>query len=104
MFPKMLPIMSLMNKYSAMTVGDLANKFKHPLLQNAFKQSYPPYISAIIMIMIFSSLNSGDSGLPIGGSKKLAERMAKKYISLGGKIHYRQQLTKSKFKTAKPLV
>jgi phytoene desaturase len=96
MVPKMLPFMSLLNKYSAITIGDLANKFKHPLLQNAFKQAYPHYISAFILLMILSSLNSGDSGLPMGGSKKLAERIAQKYVSLGGKIHYRSAIDKIK--------
>jgi phytoene desaturase len=96
MVPKILPLLSLMNKYSAITVGDLAGKFKHPLLQNAFKQAYPSYLSAFILLMVFSSLNSGDSGLPLGGSKKLAERMAKKYVSLGGKINYRSAVDKIK--------
>ena len=96
MVPKMLPFMSLMKKYSAITIGDLANKFKHPLLQNAFKQGYPSNLSAFILLMIFSSLNLGDSGLPMGGSKKLAERMAQRYVSLGGKIHYRSPIDKIK--------
>ena len=104
MVPKMLPLIPLMNKYSAITIGDLANKFKNPLLQNAFKQSYPSYISAFIMLMVFSSLNSGDSGIPLGGSKKLAERMAQKYVSLGGKIHYRLSNRQNQsIQTGKPL-
>ena len=86
-----------MNKYSAITVGELASKFKHPLLQNAFKQAYPRLPKRIHPAGgFFFAFNSGDSGLPMGGSKKLAERMAKKYISLGGKIHYRSAVDKIK--------
>ena len=96
MIPKMLPFMPLLKKYSAITVGDLANKFKHPLLQNAFKQAYPSYLSAILVPMLFSSLNSGDSGLPMGGSKKFAERIAQKYVSSGGKIYYNSAIDKIK--------
>jgi phytoene desaturase len=101
MVPKMLPLMPLLKKYSAITIGELASKFKHLLLQNAFKQSYPSYLSAFILLMVFSSLNSGDSGLPLGGSKKLAERMAQKYVSLGGKIHYRSAIDKIKVSNGK---
>jgi phytoene dehydrogenase-like protein len=88
MLPKIFPYMGLMRKYSSVTIEEFANQFKHPLIQNAFKQGYPTNLSALVLLMIFSSLNQGDSGLPLGGSKKLAERMAQKYASLGGKIHY----------------
>ncbi len=101
MVPKMLPFMSLMKKYSAITIGELADQFKHPLIKNAFKQGYPSNLSALILLMIFSSLNSGDSGLPMGGSKKLAERMEKKYISLGGKIHSHSRIKKIKVTNGK---
>jgi phytoene desaturase len=94
MIAKMLPFMSLMKKYNSITIEDFAEKFKHSLLRDAFKQSYPKQLAAILLLMIFSSLNSGDSGIPLGGSKKFAERIAKRYTSLGGKIHYNTKVNK----------
>jgi phytoene dehydrogenase-like protein len=94
MMPKMLPLLSLMRKYSSLTIGTFAEQFKNPLLRNAFKMSYPNELIAILPMMILSSLNAGDSGVPIGGSKKFAERIAKRYTSLGGKIHYNTPVDK----------
>lgn len=96
MLAKMLPYLSLMRKYSAKTVGEFADKFKHHLLRDAFKQVYPDYLTAILPLMIFASLNSGDAGVPLGGSKKFAERIVMKYTSLGGKIHYKAKVDKIK--------
>jgi phytoene desaturase len=101
MLPKMLPVMGLMKKYSAVTIGEFADQFKHPLIRDAFKQSYPNDLIALLPLMIFSSLNDGDSGIPMGGSKKLAQRIAKRYSSLGGKIHYNVPVDRIKVEKGK---
>jgi phytoene desaturase len=95
MMLRMLPVMSYFKKYGAMTVKDFAEQFKHPLLRHAF-QVYPNKLSSFVPLMIHSSINSGDSGLPMGGSKRFAGRMEQKYLSLGGKIYYRSPIDKIK--------
>lgn len=101
MLPKMLPVMGLMKKYTALTIGEFADQFKHPLIRDAFKQSYPNDLIALLPLMIFSSLNGGDSGIPMGGSKKLAQRIAKRYTSLGGKIHLNSPVDRIKVENDK---
>jgi hypothetical protein len=71
MFAKMLPMLSLIRKYSSINIGEFADKFKSPLLRDMFKTSYPNELIALLPLMILSSLNSGDSGIPMGGSKKI---------------------------------
>ncbi len=103
MLLKMLPVISLMKKYGTITVGNLSKQFKHLLLQEAFSKAYPDYVTAYILLAIFSSLNSGDSGIPVGGSKKLATRIEQKYLSLGGKIHYNSAVDKIEISSGKAI-
>lgn len=102
MMLKMLPVMSYFKKYGAMTVKDFAEQFKNPLLRNVF-QVYPNKLSSFLPLMINASINSGDSGLPMGGSKKFASRMEQKYYSLGGKIYYRSAVEKIKIANGKAI-
>jgi phytoene desaturase len=101
MFFKMVPLMPYIQKYSAMTIKEFAEQLKHPLLQQALQSVVPNKYSSIAVFFTLSSLDSGDSGWPAGGSRRLCGRMEQKYLSLGGKIHYRSKIEKIRIEEGK---
>ncbi len=91
---KMLPAFSKMSFYAKQTAGEFAQRFKSPVIKALIENTIGPEYSAIAMIINFATLASGDGGYPEGGSLAMANRMAKYFESLGGKIHYSSKVTK----------
>jgi phytoene dehydrogenase-like protein len=91
---KILPAFSKMSFYANQTVGEFAERFKSPILRVLIKSIIGEEYSATGMIFTIATLASGDGGYPEGGSLAMANRMAKYFESLGGKIHYNSKVTK----------
>lgn len=86
-FLSMKDVGMIMQKYSKISVEELANKFKHPALKYAISSFMPEgEYSATSVIFPLGTFTGGQSSIPIGGSKALSRRMVEKYQSLGGKI------------------
>jgi phytoene dehydrogenase-like protein len=94
MIDKTVSMMSYYKKYNGITIKDFAEQFKQPVLQRAFQFEIPNRYSAISLLLILAGMNTGDCGWPMGGSKEFTHRMEKKYLSLGGKIHYKSKIEK----------
>lgn len=82
---KILPAMPVMGKISKMSVGEYADRFKHPALRRVMK-IVPSGYSATALLFTLATLAAGDGGYPEGGSLAMTRRMADAYISLGGKL------------------
>ncbi len=78
-----------MSKYGKMKINELTDLFKSPLLKRAILASFDGGYSAMAFVSTLAGMNAGDCGYPVGGSRALAKRMEKKYLSLGGKAFYR---------------
>ena len=77
----------IMQKYGKISVKELSKKFKHPALREAIASFMPEGdYSAISVVFPLGTFTSGQSSIPIGGSKALAERMVERYQSLGGTV------------------
>ncbi len=77
----------VMQKYSKLSIKELAGKFKHPALKTALASFMPEGdYSAVSIIFPLGTFTGGQSSIPVGGSKALAKRMEDKYLELGGKI------------------
>lgn len=98
---KMIPLMSSFKKYGSMSVREFSQQFKSPLLRKVFQYAIPNEYTSISVLMMLSSMNDGDSGWPMGGSRKFAQRMEKRYLELGGKIYYKAPVAKIKIKDGK---
>lgn len=94
MLVKMLPLRKYIKKYGNITIKELAEKFKNPILKHAFQQQIPTKNSALILLNVLASMNKGDCGWPIGGSKQFSKRMEERYKSLGGKINLKSSIEK----------
>jgi phytoene desaturase len=91
---KNLGSFGLMMKYNKITMGELAQKFKNPLLQRAILASMSDYYSSLSLVSTLAGMNSGDCGYPEGGSRPVAKRMEKRYLDLGGKVFYNARVEK----------
>lgn len=94
MMVKMLPAMKYMPKMEKTTIGELANKFKSPILKNALTVLIPEYFKATALIATIASMADGDSGWPEGGSLAMAKRVEAKYKSVGGEVFYKSRVKK----------
>ena len=79
-------------QYSALTMGDIASRFKSPLIRRALLSTFPAEIGALALMSTLAGMGAGDCGFPDGGSRALAKRMEQRYLSLGGKVHYRSKV------------
>ncbi len=80
---KMLPIL---RKYNKITIAEYAKSFKHPLLQRMVTDYLSTNSSASSLFTSYGTFVEGDGGIPKGFSSNLANRMAEKFLALGGKI------------------
>ncbi len=77
----------VLQKYSRLSVQDLAGKFEHPALKKALSAFMPEGdYSAVSIIFPLGTFTGGQSSIPSGGSRALARRMEEKYLALGGNI------------------
>ena len=84
-----LKVMSIWPSYiSTMHIktDSYAKKFKHPALRFALENVQPGPGNLFSMLYSYSTVVIGDGGIPKGGSKAMAQRMADKFVSLGGTL------------------
>ena len=77
----------IMQKYDKISVKELSERFKHPALREAIASFMPEgEYSASSIIFPLGTFTSGQSSIPVGGSKALAMRMVDRYLDLGGTV------------------
>jgi phytoene dehydrogenase-like protein len=86
----MFPFLRLMSKWKKVTVEEGAKRFSDPFLREAFSRlSDLPGFPMATLIMILAWLQRRSAGYPEGGSLAFARRIERRYLDLGGQIHYR---------------
>jgi len=97
LYLKLLPFMSLARKYSKITVGEYAQKFKDPFLRFAFPlvivgdlQDCP----MIVNVLTMAWLHMKDAGYPVGGSLEFSRNIENRYTGLGGRVNYKSRVEK----------
>ena len=73
-------------KYYDLTTGDLAKKFKHPLLTLFFKGFFGYEFSSLALIMVCAHFCADNGGIPKGSSSAMAERLTERLEQLGGQL------------------
>ena len=72
-----------------------AAKLKNPFLKESFQLLYDgEEVNLLVIYFPMASFDKKSAGYPIGGSLKFAERFEKRYLELGGKIHYHTPVNK----------
>ncbi len=91
----MTPFLPSMAKWGMQTANSFARRFKHPFLKEAVAQMFGwSEIPMMAGLMQMAYLTNRNAGFPIGGSLEVARAVEKRYLELGGVIHYRSQVEK----------
>jgi phytoene dehydrogenase-like protein len=92
---KLLPAVPSFLRYSRTSVAAFAARFRDPFLRQAFLDLFEmPDFPMLGMLMTLAWMNNHDAGYPIGGSLAFARAIEKRYLELGGEIHYRSRVQK----------
>lgn len=92
---KYLPFLVEFIRWKNETNFSFARKLKNPFLKEAFELLFDgDEVNLMVMAMPLAFYDKKSAGYPVGGSAKFAGRIADKYESLGGIIHYNTAVDK----------
>jgi phytoene dehydrogenase-like protein len=91
----LLPILGGIQKWSKMTVGELAARFQSPLLRDTILTLFEPDFSVFYMVLSqMGFMYRSQAAYPLGGSLPLALTLEKRYKQLGGQVQYQAYVEK----------
>ncbi len=94
MMSRMLPFFGEFRKWGRMTMAEFAGRFQNPLLRDAWGHFMPPEISAMALPITMAGFHKKTQGYPIGGSLMFARAIEKRYLYLGGTVHYKSPVSR----------
>ncbi len=83
-----------MQRWMQMTADEFAARFQDPVLRDALREVWIPEFAMFFMLFTFAYLHRKDAGYPIGGSLPMARALERRYLDLGGTIHYHSRVEK----------
>ena len=87
---KMLPHLPFVMKWAKFPFGDYGKRFKNPFLREAFAVLTED-VADMPAFGLFNNIawyGKGVTGYPVGGSMEFARAIERRYLDLGGEIHY----------------
>ncbi|MBN2045202.1 MAG: NAD(P)/FAD-dependent oxidoreductase [Anaerolineales bacterium] len=92
---KMLPFVPQLAKWATQSTRQFADKFHDPFMKKAVAQMFSWEEAPVMMgMMLLAFMHTGNAGFPVGASLAFARAIEKRYLDLGGKIHYNAQVEK----------
>jgi phytoene dehydrogenase-like protein len=93
---QMLTYMPLLSKYRKMSLQDFAVRFSDPFLRQAFTTAFFDMGDFPVFGLLFTlaSMHNQEAGYPIGGSLAFARAIERRYLDLGGEMHYKSRVDK----------
>ncbi len=93
---RLLTFLPTLAKWTKVSMAEYAERFSHPFLRKAFSTAQYDIsnVPVVINFVFMSGLSNGDLGWPKGGSLAFSENIEKRYLDLGGQIHYRSKVSK----------
>lgn len=79
-------------KYGKLTIGDLALRFKSPVIRQLIYNYVPDTYFAISTLYMYAMFAAGNADLPLGGSDSITLKMRDRYLQLGGKISTKKKV------------
>jgi phytoene dehydrogenase-like protein len=76
------------------SMADMTRECKSPLLKRILNLDFFSRFPAYFFLFSLGSLHNKNAGYPIGGSLPLALSIERKYLALGGKVHYNAKVTR----------
>jgi phytoene dehydrogenase-like protein len=92
---RMLPFLPPLLRWWSYSAEDFARKFKDPFLRRAIPGMFAwKTIPMMAGLMQLASMHTGNASFPEGGSLEFARAIERRYLQLGGEIHYKSQVDK----------
>ena len=93
---RFLPLLPTLRKYGRIGARDIARRLRNPFLHDAFNKLWDemPDFPLLGLMMPLALMHQRDAGYPIGGSLVFARAIERRYLDLGGHIHYRSRVAK----------
>ena len=88
---RLLPALRIMNKWQNISAEEFSSMFKHPFLKEAVRSFLSPIL---FEILVLTEMDMKRSGYPVAGSLNFSKQFEKRYLELGGKIHYKTKVAK----------
>ncbi len=92
--PRMLPFLLPARRWGKLTIGDLAARFRSPLLREALLALMPAPMGAMALLVTLGWLHDRNAGYPLGGSLPLARNLEQRFLELGGQMRYDTRVAK----------
>jgi phytoene dehydrogenase-like protein len=97
MMVSMMTFMPTFLRFRKVSAGQYAQRFKNPFLRQAFIASFAGEFEDSALLARQGTLafqHKKQAGCPIGGSLEFARAIEKRYLGLGGQVHYRSPVSK----------
>lgn len=88
------PLMRILWKWNKISLKEYGARFKHPLIRKAFPELFMPDFPVTFMLMSFAWMHKKSAGYPVGGSLEFSRNIEKRYLGLGGEMHYQSRVAK----------
>jgi phytoene dehydrogenase-like protein len=83
-----------LRKWDRIPVTEFTKKCNNPLLAKTIGYIFAPDIPVSFLMWILVRMHEKSAGYPIGGSLKFSQLIEKRYLELGGSIHYNARVKK----------
>lgn len=87
-------LLRLLWKWNKVSLTDFGSRFKNRLIRESFPLLFMPDFPMTFMLMTFAWMHNRTAGYPIGGSLPFSQSIEKRYLSLGGQMHYKAKVVK----------
>ncbi|MCA9972494.1 MAG: NAD(P)/FAD-dependent oxidoreductase [Anaerolineales bacterium] len=92
---KVMPFAMPLAKWGRLTAVSFGQKFQDPLLRRALPKMFGwPDIPMMVGMSVLAYMHTHNAGFPVGGSLEFARAIERRYLALGGAIHYKSQVEK----------
>ena len=90
-----LPFAGPMARWGRLTAADFGARFQDPLLRRSMPIIFGwPDIPIMVGMFLLAYMGTGNAGFPLDGSLAFARAVERRYLDLGGTIHYKSQVEK----------
>lgn len=90
-----MPYAGSLARWGMTSAREFGVKFQDPLLRRAFPLMFGwADIPVMVGMSVLAYMATGNAGFPAGGSLAFAQAIERRYLDLGGAIHYKAQVEK----------